>query len=66
MEKQILEETHIGESLTLNSVMREDHVEVVISTYEVSTSYLLSFEEWEELIKCLNMANRSYYFETQK
>jgi len=66
MDKELLKETEIGENMTVNTVLRDDHVEFVVTTYEVSTSYLLNFEEWEEFVKCVNVANLGYKVETKK
>ena len=60
MEKEILKETEVGDNISVGSMLRDDNVEFVISTYEASTSYLLSFREWEEFVKCVNIANRGY------
>ncbi len=60
MEKEILKETEVGDNLYVGSVLRGDNIEFVVSTYESSTSFLFSFREWEEFVKCVNMANRGY------
>ena len=66
MEKEILKETEVGDNISIGSMLRDDHIEFVVSTFEVSTSYLLSFQEWEEFVKCVNMANRGYKLETRE
>ena len=65
MEKELLKETEIGENLSAGSVLRDDSIEFVISTYEASTSYLFNFREWEEFVKCVNIANNGYSMETR-
>lgn len=64
MEKELLKETEIGENILISSVMRDDSVEFLVSTFEVSSSYIFSFSEWEEFVKCVNMANNGYKAET--
>lgn len=66
MEKEILKETEVGDNISVGSMLRGDNVEFVISTYEASTSYLFSFREWEEFVKCVNIANMGYKTESSE
>ena len=64
MKKQILSEIKIGEdeNMALAAFIYPDgkEVEFIVSTYEVSSSYLFGYAEWEEFVKCVNMANRTF------
>lgn len=64
MIKQLLKETEIGDNMSIGCVLNEEEVELIVSTYEVSSSFLLNQQEWEELVKCINIANRTYRVET--
>ncbi|MFC2061333.1 hypothetical protein ACFLUV_02365 [Elusimicrobiota bacterium] len=66
MEKNLLKETEISENMTVGCALHKDEIEFVISTYEVSSSYIFNYSEWEAFVKCINIANRSYKVETSK
>ncbi|MFW6134336.1 MAG: hypothetical protein ACOC5R_02030 [Elusimicrobiota bacterium] len=64
MDKELLKETEIGENIMVSSTMGDDNIEFFVSTYEVSMSYFFSFQEWEEFVKCVNIANSRYKAES--
>ncbi|MFC2048864.1 hypothetical protein ACFLR5_01430 [Elusimicrobiota bacterium] len=66
MMKKLINETEVGENISVGCALTENDIEFVLSTYEVSTSYIFSQQEWEEFVKCVNMANMSYRIATNE
>ncbi|MFQ6003210.1 MAG: hypothetical protein ACE5KJ_05630 [Candidatus Zixiibacteriota bacterium] len=57
MKKTLLDETKIGEFLTVGAEMEEDEVGLFIASSDVSASCAFKFDEWEKFVEAVNKAN---------
>ncbi|MFQ5902911.1 MAG: hypothetical protein ACE5JO_04400 [Candidatus Binatia bacterium] len=57
MKKTLLDETKIGEFLTIGAEMEEDEVGLYIASSDVSASCAFKFDEWEKFVEAVNKAN---------
>lgn len=57
MKKTLLDETKIGEFLTIGAEMEEDEVGLFIASSDVSASCAFKFDEWEKFVEAVNKAN---------
>jgi hypothetical protein len=58
--KTLLEETKIGEGISIEAVMDDDEVGLLIASVDVSASCAFSHEEWEVFVECVNQANEEF------
>lgn len=57
MKKTLLEQTKIGEFLTIGVEIEEDEVGLYIASADVSASCAFKFDEWEKFVDGVNKAN---------
>jgi len=60
MSKTLLEETKIGEVLSMGAEMEEDEVGLFIASADVSASCGFKFDEWEKFVEGVNKAHERY------
>ncbi len=60
MSKTLLEETKIGEVLSMGAEMEEDEVGLFIASADVSTSCGFQPEEWEKFVEGVNKVHEKY------
>jgi hypothetical protein len=57
MKKTLLEQTRIGEFLTIGVEMDQDEIGLYIASADVSASCAFKFDEWENFVEGVNKAN---------
>ena len=60
MQKRLLEETKIGEFLTVGAEMEDDEVGLFIASSDVSSSCAFNFDEWRNFVDAVNRANDAF------
>ena len=60
MSKTLLEETKIGEVLSMGAEMEEDEIGLFIASADVSTSCGFRPDEWEKFVEGVNKAHEQY------
>jgi len=60
MSKTLLEETKIGEVLSMGVEMEEDEIGLFIASADVSASCGFRFDEWEKFVEGVNKAHKQY------
>lgn len=60
MKNVLLEETKIGEFLTVGCEQEEEEVGLYIASADVSASCGFKFDEWEKFVEAGNTANSKY------
>jgi hypothetical protein len=54
--KELLEQTKIGEYLTIGCVLEEEEIGFFMTSYDISTSCSLTLEEWDRFVEGINTA----------
>ena len=57
MKRTLLDETKIGEFLTIGAEIEEDEVGLFIAFSDVSASCAFKFDEWKKFVEAVNKAN---------
>ena len=60
MKKTLLDETKIGEFLTMGVEMEEDEVGLYIASADVSASCAFKFDEWGNFVEGIKKANDKF------
>ena len=60
MSETLLEETRIGEFLSMGAVMEADEVGLFIASADVSSSCGFQFDEWEKFVEGVEAAHKKY------
>ncbi len=60
MSTTLLEETRIGEVLSMGAEMEGDEVGLFIASADVSASCGFQFDEWERFVEGVNKAHKKY------
>ncbi len=60
MSKTLLEETKIGEMLTIGAEMEGDEIGMFIASADVSASCGFKTDEWENFVRGINKAHERY------
>jgi len=60
MKKTLLDETKMGEFLTMGVEMEEDEIGLFLASADVSASCAFKFDEWENFVKGVNKANEEF------
>jgi hypothetical protein len=60
MEKTLLEETKIGEFLTMGVEVEEDEIGLFLASADVSASCAFKFDEWVKFVEGINKANDEF------
>ncbi len=60
MSKSLLEETKIGEALSMGVEMEQDEIGLFIASADVSASCGFRFDEWEKFVEGVNKAHERY------
>ena len=60
MKKTLLEQTRIGEFLTIGVEMEQDEVGLYIASADVSASCAFKFDEWENFVQGISKANATF------
>ena len=58
--KTLLQETKIGDFLTIGVEMEEDEIGLYIASADVSASCAFEFDEWEKFVEGVNKANTQF------
>ena len=60
MKKTLLEETKIGEFLTMGVEMEGDEIGLFLASADVSASCAFKFDEWNNFVEGINKANDAF------
>jgi len=60
MKKTLLEETKIGEFLTMGVEIEEDEIGLFLASADISASCAFKFDEWDNFVKGVNKANEKF------
>ena len=60
MKKTLLEETKIGELLTIGCELEGEEIGLYIASADVSASCAFKFDEWEKFIEGINRAHQQF------
>ncbi len=60
MKKTLLEETKLGEFLTMGVEMEEDEIGLFLASADVSASCAFKFDEWNNFVEGINKANDEF------
>lgn len=60
MKKTLLEETKIGEFLTMGVEMEGDEIGLFLASADVSASCAFKFDEWNNFVEGINKANDEF------
>ena len=59
-QKTLLDETKIGDLLTIGCVMEEDEVGLFIASADVSASCAFKLDEWQRFVEGVNKAHEVF------
>lgn len=60
MKKTLLEETKIGEFLTIGCELEGEEIGLYIASADVSASCAFKFDEWEKFVEGINKAHEQF------
>lgn len=60
MQKELLEETKIGEVLSVGAQIDEEEVGLFIASADVSASCGFKYDEWEKFVEAVNKADENF------
>ena len=60
MKNILLNETKIGEFLTVGVEMEEDEVGLLIASSDVSAGFAFKFDEWDKFVEAVNRADARF------
>ena len=60
MKKTLLEETKIGEFITIGCELEGEEIGLYIASADVSSSCAFKFDEWEKFVEGVNKAHQQF------